>query len=128
MEDAFLESQVDEFCHSLTSTAEGRVTIPLHEYRGMSSALRLRLLRRAYISVKGDARGLTLVHLETMDRLAQQGGEEKWLHFPGGVHGVVSGGALVIGRSEVLEAGKMHYPVICPGANRVPEANLQIRW
>jgi tRNA(Ile)-lysidine synthase len=69
-----------------------------------------------------------MVHLESMDRLCQREGRERWLHLPKGVRAAVSGGIMVIGRAEALKPHELHYLVTCPGESRVTEADLLIRW
>lgn len=127
-EDDFLQAQTDKVWKDMISLRQGVVDIPAQRYREEHRAIRRRILIKAYEMVKGEARGLAFRHVEAMDRLALEDGEERWLHLPGGVRLVVGGGRIVLGPSDAMRPRTLYHRVVFPGETRVPEAGLRIRW
>jgi tRNA(Ile)-lysidine synthase len=127
-EDEFLRAHVGALWRDLALADETQARLAISAYREQPRGLRWRLLRTAYGHVRGDARGLSFGHVEAMDRLAFDEGEERWLHLPGGIRFSVSGEAMLFLRGEGAEAGSFFYPVAVPGETWVGEAHMVIRW
>jgi tRNA(Ile)-lysidine synthase len=127
-DEAFLKESLAARWSEAVLCGQERVEIPIALYSTLPLAIRWRLIRRAYQHLRGEARGLGLVHLEAVDGLVSPRGEERWVHLPGGVHAAVGGGNIVLGWAAAMAPGSFQYPVSVPGETRVPEADLAIGW
>lgn len=128
LEEEFLSQRAESIWERLAREANGEVHIPVSEYRKLSRAMRLRLLRMGYAKLRGSDRGLGMEHAEAMDALALEDGPERWLHLPQAVRFGVSGGEILLAMAEGLRGGSFSYPVRVPGETLVHEAGLRLCW
>lgn len=128
LEDEYLGQEVEQLCKSMLHGEGGGICISLKDFHELPRALRLRLLRLGYASIKGNTRGLGMEHAEAMDDLASQRGPERWLNLPGNIRFGVSGGNILMLKPEKLRRNSFSYRVIAPGRTWVPEAGLSINW
>lgn len=128
VEDEYLGQEAERAFKALVRKEGEGISIPSREFRKLPMALRLRVLRLGYASVKGDSRGLGMQHAIAMEDFIFQQGPERWLNLPGKISFGVSGRDMVMLKARDLKKGFFCYRILVPGSTRIPEAGLLINW
>ncbi len=106
-DEALLEHVTDEAMSRLASVAAGRVTFPVVELATEPRGMRMRLLRRALLMVRGDLARIGFRHLQAIDELLIPGRPQRRLSLPGDLAVMRSYDTLVV---EATDGGSPAAP------------------
>ncbi|MBF0593919.1 MAG: tRNA lysidine(34) synthetase TilS [Candidatus Omnitrophica bacterium] len=82
---SFIETQVALFLKRSLKKVGSNVSFSLKKYRSLHPSIRRMVLRSAFAALYGDAKPLTLAHIESMDTVLTDSGDPKKCCLPVGV-------------------------------------------
>jgi len=124
---AFVEEQAKEALERLCSRAENGVSIELHGFKMLHSALQKQVLRQALRECIGTLRGITAKHLDGLLSLCGPGRSGDLILFPGQIVAIRQFDTLLLAKRPPRQKQSFAYRLEIPGECRVPEAGVVFR-
>jgi tRNA(Ile)-lysidine synthase len=127
LDEEFFEEMLEEIKGRVLEIGQGEVEVDLEEVRRLHPALRWRLLRELYREVREDSSSLSMIHVESMDRLCMdRATEERWISLPGGVRFGVSGYRVIVTSRDPKDHPSLFVRLEIPGETFIPQLGLKI--
>jgi len=122
-EDKYLEEQSEAaYRNSLREASTGRVVLSLEELKPMPTAIKRRVLRRAWQVSTGEPADLSFGHVEAVLGLIGESAAGSKIILPGNVTAVKSYNTIELLREQDGEGVPDYvYPLEIPGVTRIPE-------
>lgn len=126
VDDQFLTELAMERMGELASTDEGGISLDIARFLTLPLSLRRRVVRLAFLRVKGDIRRLSFNHVDSLLSLAE-GDEGRMLSLPRGLIAFKEGGSLIIRERRETRRVSFRYLFSIPGEVEIPELSRRFR-
>jgi tRNA(Ile)-lysidine synthase len=119
-DDGFLSELARARFSEIASDIENGVSLDITRFLELPLSLKRRILRLAFLRVKGELRRLSYYHIDSIISLAERS-EGKRLCLPRGIVAIKEGGAVIIREKEEVEKVSFRYILPVPGEAEIIE-------
>jgi tRNA(Ile)-lysidine synthase len=118
----FLNTYVKDLYEDIKIKAKGKVSLDIEKLKGLHTAVKKRIIRKAVEEIKGNLVGIERLHIELILSIIDRGLTGSAVELPGGIRVYISYGQLRMVHMDAAELYEGFCRKICtPGDTYIPE-------